>query len=228
MNRHCVDVWVVDLSAERADLSAYKSLLSKAELAKFAQFKNIKQAEYYAIARAVRRRILAKYLSIDPRSIEFKKGVHGKPELVDQKLFFNISHSADRLLLAVSAENDLGVDIELIKQRGNLSALVGRCFADEEQQHWLALPNTNKLEFFYRLWVAKEAFVKAIGRGIVLGMSNCVLCLPGLDGFCAVPEEYGAAESWSLNFLNVDSDYLAAVVTKADVSEINLRTYLEF
>ena len=225
MNTHCVDIWVADLLAERANLAKHKSLLSKTELVKFEQFKNIKQAEYYAVVRALQRQILAKYLSIDPKSIQYAKGLHGKPELVEPKLFFNISHSADRLLVAVSAGNELGVDIELLKERSNLQLLVDRCFADEEQQYWSAVPDTNKLEFFYRLWVAKEAFVKAVGRGIALGMSNCALCLPDMSGFCVVPEEHGEADAWSLNFLNVDSAYAAAVVTKGDIAELTLRVY---
>lgn len=226
MCKDSVDVWMVNLLDECANLLAHKALLSEAEQARFAQFKNQKQADYYAIVRSVQRRILARYLSINPQFIRFEKGAHGKPELVGQKLFFNISHSADFLLVAVSANNEVGVDIELIKERSNLPVLVERCFALKEQQYWFKLPEINKLEYFYRFWVAKEAFVKAVGRGIALGMSGCELDLPGLNGFCAVPDAYGLADSWSLSFLAVDSEYLAAVVTKANDAKVNLLSYV--
>ena len=225
MSQDSVDVWVVNLLAERANLSAHRSLLSKAEKLRFEGFKNHKQAEYYAISRSVQKRILANYLGIDPEFIEFKKGLHGKPELSGQPWFFNISHSADRLLIAVSAFSEVGVDIELLKERGNLSFVVKRCFSSEERQYWLDLSDDNKLQFFYRFWVAKEAFVKAVGRGLALGMANCVLRLPSLNGFISVPDVYGVAEGWSLNYLNIDAAYLAAVVCKTGVSEINLCRY---
>ena len=225
MNADHVHVWVVNLLAERTNLSAHKAYLSRDEWGRFDRFKNQKQADDYAIVRSVQRQVLAKYLAVAPEAIRFAIGLHGKPELEGQALFFNISHSGDYLLLAVSAENQVGVDIELIKQRSHLSVLADRCFACNEHLYWSDLPDIDKLEFFYRFWVAKEAFVKAVGRGIALGLSGCELCLPDLSGFAAVPQDCGPADAWSLTFLGVDSEYRAAVVTQAKAVKVNLLNY---
>ena len=225
MGRDTVDVWRVNLLAECTHLSAHKACLSDDEWVRFEQFKNHKQADYYAIVRSVQRQILAKYLGGDPRLIRIQKGLYGKPEVGNQKLFFNISHSADCLLVAVSSRNEVGVDIELVKERNHLPVLVDRCFALKERQYWLDLPDIDKLEFFYRFWVAKEAFVKAVGRGIALGMSGCELSLPDQSGFGVIPQAYGSADDWSLTFLDIDSAHQAALVTQAKHIQVNVLSY---
>src|SRR6478609_10153867 len=68
-----------------------------------------------AAGRGALRRVLARYLDRDPEAIELTGGEHGKPALAgDRPLFrFNLSHSGALALIAVAAEREVGVDIEL-------------------------------------------------------------------------------------------------------------------
>ncbi|MFM8341238.1 MAG: 4'-phosphopantetheinyl transferase superfamily protein, partial [Methylomonas sp.] len=67
------------------------------------------------------------------------------------------------------------------------------------------------MQAFYQLWVRKEAFVKAVGRGIVLGLDQCELCLPDLNRFVTIPDGFGGADDWVVADLQVN-DLVAALV----------------
>ena len=92
-----------------------------------------------------------------------KLGEHGKPYL-EQGLFFSVSHSRRYSVLAVS-ENEVGVDIEM--HEGINEQIAKRCFIEEEQE--FALQST---ENFQRIWTAKEAVLKFLGKGFSYAPKN--------------------------------------------------------
>lgn len=92
----------------------------------------------------------------------------GKPEL--EGIFFNLSHSEDYVVLAV-AEKKVGVDIEKIsKPREGLEK---RLFTQSEVEYLQQQKEDRKWKEFYRIWTAKESFVKMTGEGIAQGLDNC-------------------------------------------------------
>ncbi|MDO4285842.1 MAG: 4'-phosphopantetheinyl transferase superfamily protein [Eubacteriales bacterium] len=103
-------------------------------------------------------------------------GAHGKPYLTDASRFFNLSHSGDYVVLAVSEAN-CGVDLEQTASRYP-EAAARRCLTDGER---LWLEQQGNPEAFYKLWTGKEAFLKAVGTGLSLPMEQISL-LPVQDG----------------------------------------------
>lgn len=101
-----------------------------------------------------------------------KYGENGKPYLADNAVFFNLSHSENTVICAVS-EREIGVDAEKV---GDFDMEIARRFFHRDEFELLEkLPtNEEKREMFYRLWTLKESFVKALGKGI----------LTPLDSFC--------------------------------------------
>jgi len=85
----------------------------------------------------------------------------GKPFLKDGP-FFNIRNSYNKIVLAISFEGPVGVDIEFIKPRPKFKKVMKKFFTKEEQDHV-----GDSLEKFYDLWTQKEAFVKLIGGSIL-------------------------------------------------------------
>jgi 4'-phosphopantetheinyl transferase len=206
-----VDVWSVDLSFDELDLQGFYQTLSSFERTKLLAFKQKLLANRYLAVRGVLRRILADYLKVEPGVLQFEVSPFGKPYLKHSPLFFNISHSGDCLLIAISDFDQIGIDLELIKSRANLLGLAKRCFSLSELNFWLNLPVDAQQQAFYRLWVRKEAFVKAVGRGIVLGLNQCELCLPDLNRFVTIPDGFGCSDDWVIADLQV-ADVVAALV----------------
>lgn len=207
-----VDVWSVDLVFDPSALQFFLRTLSAQELVKLEGFKLQQQANRYLAVRGVLRQILAGYLDVEPADLIFESNAYGKPYLANASLFFNISHSGDCLLIAVSDFDSIGVDIELIKSRRNLLGLAKRCFSVDELNFWFDLPEDVRGQMFYQLWVRKEAFVKAVGRGIALGLELCELQVPGLERLSKIPGDFGLAEDWEVVGLQVAENFAAALV----------------
>lgn len=158
-----IDVWHLDLIDAHAD----RSLLSDDELQRADRLKIDGRRTQFVAGRALLRRILATYLETDPTDVAFEYGEHGKPTLAGDALAFNLSHSADRGLLAIAAPGlELGVDIEYCKPSRSFLGIAGRFFAEPESAALLALPEDRRPEAFYRAWTCKEAYLKAWGTGL--------------------------------------------------------------
>jgi 4'-phosphopantetheinyl transferase len=154
------------------------------------------------------RQVLAYYLP--EKNLQIERGEFGKPFLPDfPKWQFNASHSGEKMLIAVSFEMPVGIDVEQIKQRKSLESLVKKCFSQVEQNYWFALPETEKIAVFYDFWTRKEAVVKGIGRGIAIGLERCEIDVNSTNQFSNLP----IAEKWFTQKIAISSDYCAAIST---------------
>src|SRR3954468_14605840 len=153
-----VHVWSVDLDRPAAHLAG---ALSEDELLRAAAFKVADGRRNFVATRGALRILLGRYLNDDPAALRFTAGPQGKPRLdPPQELQFNVSHSGGAGLIAV-AGTDVGIDVEKIAPRNDLPGLAKRVFTVSERE---AISGEDLA--FYRHWVAKEAFVKATGRGV--------------------------------------------------------------
>lgn len=158
----------------------------------------------YVQTRAVLRMLLGSLLGRPPGSLVLDYGPYGKPSLRDHHdCCFNVAHSGDYALLALSDGLQLGVDIERQRATSDLDALARMVFSPSEMQAWVALPDAERVPKFFSIWAAKEALVKAIGRGLGLGIT--ALDVGGLPA-CAPQEghllsvgEFGACRLMPLS-----------------------------
>ncbi len=117
-------------------------------------------------SRGALRRVLAAYLGCEPQAVELREGEHGKPELGGGgPLRFNLSHSGAVTLIAVCAEREVGVDVELAKPRRNLVAIAERELGSEAAAV-RAAPEAERAAVFYRAWTRHEARLKCLGVGL--------------------------------------------------------------
>lgn len=116
------------------------------------------------------RKILTHYLPISAYQIHFSKTKNGKPYLKDRRfrrLEFNVSHSHDMLVCAISYAQQLGVDIEYKHRKNRLDEIAERYFHPQETQQLQALTEEeDRRDLFFRLWTSKEAYIKALGLTI--------------------------------------------------------------
>jgi 4'-phosphopantetheinyl transferase len=118
------------------------------------------------------RETLAGYLSAEAASVRIERNAHGKPFLTDAALQFNLSHSGGALLIAISATQALGVDLEGGGRERNYLDIAERFFSPDEAAMLGRLDPARRRDRFVQLWSAKEAVLKALGRGIAFGLDR--------------------------------------------------------
>lgn len=226
MKSEIVEIWHGKVTVEDAHYQAYWRVLDEAEQIQAGKFKNVLLHKRYVVIHGRLRNLLAQTLNQSPEKIRIKKAEHGKPYLADYpELVFNLSHSADRVMIAVGWNCRLGVDMEICKQRISLSGLVDKCFAEKEAAYWSQLPETQKNQAFYRFWTRKEAFVKATGHGIALGLNQCVINPENPTEFLRVPDNCGQASEWRVQDIVLGEGICGAVVTDKKFSVIGLMDF---
>ncbi|MEO6102020.1 MAG: 4'-phosphopantetheinyl transferase superfamily protein [Pseudoxanthomonas sp.] len=149
------------------------------------------------------RPLLCQALGCADDDLPLSRGSEGRPLLGKPYADFDAgwSHSGDALLLALGASVQLGVDIEQVRPRPRARQLAQRFFHPDEYA-WLATQPQEQLEFsFVRLWCAKEAVLKAHGKGLSFGLEKLVfedtggtLRLTRCDAALGRPEDWTTRE----------------------------------
>src|SRR5262249_55838128 len=141
--------------------------LSADEQQRAEQFKSLTVKNYFIFGRGALRYLLSNYLQLPAEQLSFVYNPHGKPLLSSSLIQFNISHSNNMILFAITLRSTIGVDIEFLdRELKNYLALAKRFFTDNEYQRLKLLPEAVQLENFFRYWTRKEAICKAMGAGI--------------------------------------------------------------
>lgn len=204
-----VDVWLLSLDQIQQAIAEPSSLLSHDELAKAHRLLAKKHQQMSLASRAGLRWILSHYLAQSPEQFQFEILKHGKPVLAESEMQFNVSHSRDQLCYVITRGQAIGVDIEIAKTR-NFCGLINRFFSDDEINAFNQLPSTQHQQAFFHIWTQKEAFIKAVGQGLSLGLNNfSVSVLP--PGKC-LSYRFGDAQDWQIDTWQFDDLYLAICV----------------
>ncbi len=180
-------------------------------------------------SRRTLRKVLSRYLNCDPASIRFEHNENGKPFLPGSELQFNLSHSRDRLLIAVTAGRDVGIDIEYRRPNVNMNAIAERWFSKEEQEFFQGLEQPEI--GFFDIWAKKEAFVKALGSSIFHGLSSFTVPLgtkpgipmPGTSDANSVKN--CAATLWYFQTLEIHPACSAALVYEGPRRPVRMQTW---
>lgn len=225
LKKSAIHVWPLCLDVSEKEYQQLKQFLNSEEQSRAQRYKHKKAQQQFISARGQLKYILASYLQTTPGSIRFDIGQYGKPRLagseIDCGLVFNLSHCGSVALVAIAQDCALGVDIEHVNSRHNLESMALRCFSDEELSVWQQLPDEQKIAGFYDYWCAKEAFLKACGRGLALGMERCQV---NFDQCCftRLPEKYLITD-WQLFRIDVGGDYRAFVVGNGNSETLEMR-----
>lgn len=196
-------IYVPNFIELKSDLEQF---LNSTEFEKANRFYQEIDKNRFIISRAILKIILANYTKLDPKKITFEYRANKKPYLAsDTGLFFNVSHSEDYVLIAVS-HNEIGIDIEYSAKDFDFESILFDVFSNDEI---LAIQNTmDKKEAFYTSWTRKEALAKALGKGID-------------DDFKFIPCSSGhhtldsgllkTTKNWQVHNFDIAHHYLAAV-----------------
>ena len=162
------DLWAARVGEHVGDVETYgRLLLSPDEQRRLAAYRSRESAERYVVTRALVRVVLGARLGVDPCDVVISHTDRGKPVLAES-LQFNVSHSGDLILLAVSADRAVGVDVERRRDVERVQALVARWLTPDERDQVARIAESGLAvsEAFLRVWSLKEARLKALGVGI--------------------------------------------------------------
>jgi 4'-phosphopantetheinyl transferase len=206
-----VHIWLVQTNGESIFLGDFKDLLSSVEQDRASKFKFETDRRRYIIAHAALRSILSIYVNSPGRELQFASGPFGKPKLApihdQKKIAFNLSHSHEVALIAITQGREIGVDVERVREDFVFDEVAQRFFTARELAALHALPLHLQREAFYKCWTSKEAFLKAKGTGLSGQLDEVELVLT--DHVVSVK---GTIPNLSLIELTVDRDYVAALV----------------
>lgn len=150
------------------DLDGCWHILSSAEKAQAKRFHFDLHRHRYIRAHGQLRRILALYLDTPPENILIETESRGKPFVASHNIHFNMSHSADIAVFAVTGRGTIGIDVELFDRKVEIDELSRYYYTLTEQQALALLPEKERREMFFWLWTAKEARMKVTGEGLAL------------------------------------------------------------
>jgi len=212
-----VHIWGFSLEGSATVLDRFLVWLSEEERARAARFIQREDQARYTLAHGGLRALLARYVGLDPSVLRFQPGATGKPALLDRQghphaLRFNLSHSHGRMLVAVAQEQDVGIDLEQIRDKVEVVKLAERFYAPAEYQQVLSRTGSDQARQFYRYWVAKEAFLKGQGVGL-LSLQQCEIQTVGIlsRAHAKVLPNSGMRDDWTIQWLNCGIGWQGAV-----------------
>lgn len=224
MSRHPakneVHVWRICADDWRGRNSQLKALLTDAALTRAERFYYARDRFRYIVAHGVMCLILAhSYLRVEPETLVFGTAHNGKPHLIGPShkppFFFNLTHSANIILLAV-ATAEVGVDVERIRENIYWEDIAGHAFSRCEQRQLANATPERRPELFFYGWSRKEAFLKARGDGLRSPLDAFSVSLEP-DNACLL-EFLGDMEKnqrWAMSGIDIGPGYCAATVLKA-------------
>jgi 4'-phosphopantetheinyl transferase len=186
---------------------AHERSLSSDELVRANRYLSPLVRQRFITSRATLRAILAEYLNIKPGDVEFQYSRQGKPALGEQHpLRFNISHSENLLVVAVTWGHEVGIDVEAVRSMPEADTIAAQYFSPTEYECYQTLPDDIKLQAFFNCWTRKEAYIKACGEGLALPLSSFeVSFLPGEPPYLLRPAV------WPMYAFSPAPDYIGAL-----------------
>ena len=227
-----IEVVVLGLDVATDAFHASAALLSGAERDRASSFAFDSDRRRFTIARAGLRTLLAARLGLTPEAVELTYGRNGKPALATEQaesgLRFNVSHAANVAAYAFSFGQDIGVDVENIREVANADGIAARFFSPRENQSYHTLAPEDKPLGFLNCWTRKEAFIKALGDGLTYSLRDFdVTLLPEEPAeIVRVGDIPGAESGWTLRAISPGIGFVGACVVRTAAERVaSMATY---
>jgi 4'-phosphopantetheinyl transferase len=168
----------------------------------------------YLVTRALVRTALSWYAPVAPSAWRFGVSAYGRPYALNGGPQFNVSHTDGLIVVAVTRDAAVGVDVEHVHRRVDVLDIARRNFSAREHAELLATPHAEQRERFFSYWTLKEAYCKCQGEGIAL-LGSVSFALPGDE---PVVRCEGAAVCAGLRFrlLRPSPQHVAAICCGVD------------
>lgn len=216
-----VQLWQVPLTVPDEVRARYFVCLSDDEKLKAQRFRFERDRTHFIVARGTLRHMLGIQFARSPQSVQFCYGEYGKPSIIPTAssadspcdFHFNLSHSGELALCVLGGQRLVGVDVEVVRPIDRLDGMMSRCLGEWEREKVAIAPNPT--QSFLQHWTCKEAYLKAIGKGLSQSMQSIEVQLAP-PYLLKVPED--CAEGWNLHMAELPADYTTDYVGALVVS----------
>jgi 4'-phosphopantetheinyl transferase len=214
-------LWRVGLADPASLAEQLYALLSDDERARADRFRFTDDRRCFVISHGVLRVVLGCYTRRDPTSLRFDLGPHGKPALRDgHGLHFNLTHSGDLALIALSPDREVGVDVEQWRIVPDYDSIAARFFSPAEQEMLRGLPPPARARAFLIGWTRKEAVMKALGLGVAQSPESIEVSLE--EGRAVVLRIAGRpADQWSMTAFAPAPGFIGALAMQGPPSALS-------
>lgn len=217
-----VEIWRLYFPSCIDRISELYEILHPEEKRKSSLFFHKSDRQKFIIGKAMLRMILGGYLNINPGMLTFSAGMYMKPVLKvgnDIPFHFNISHSGDYILIAVS-DSPIGVDIEHYQTGLNIHEVMEIAFSEKEIDFIKEQVIPQKA--FFQLWTRKEALIKATSRGL----NNDIRYIPCLNGKHHIsPSLINNGQDWHVSNFHVDTEHIGSIAYLKNTREVRFKQF---
>lgn len=219
-----VHLWCIDLLQPPYPFSFYANLVSPEEIERAKRFYFEKDQMQFIIGRGTLRHLISRYTSVPSDKIRFDYNAFGKPAFQHSSdLRFNLSHSGGLAVAAFTRKNEIGVDLEKIREDIKVLQIARNFFAPEEREKIARLPEAEQIAAFFQCWTSKEAFIKAHGEGLSLPLDQFeVEARPGFaPGLKLVQWDRELVKLWDLRGFVPRDGFVGAVACAGRIERVH-------
>jgi 4'-phosphopantetheinyl transferase len=211
-NREFVKVYSAYFSHKNE--SDFFPLLSAEETSQVSRLVPPEKSKQKVISRGILRQILSRYTGDNPQRIKINSGKNGKPFLERRynplNISFNVAHSGDIALFAVSNFDSIGIDIEKLDTGKDLDSIAAIMFSMKERE--FLKNSTEKNDVFHQIWTLKEAILKCYGYGFAYPSSEFSVVLnEGAEQIYTPPDDLSKGRNCTIMSFTPGEGYIAAI-----------------
>lgn len=193
-------------------------ILAPDERARAARFRLEADRRRFVAGRVMLRQVIARHTGQQPSELEFQYTSYGKPRLVSSTagIDFSLSHSQKVVLLALSQQGRIGVDIERLQPMPDMEHVANAAFSRAEMHALMSLCPELRLIGFFNCWTRKEAYVKALGGGLGIPLHMFdVSLVPGEPAaLLSNRQDPQEVDRWTLFPVNIADGYVGSLAVE--------------
>jgi len=224
-------VWTLPVAEnDHEHIQKLAHILCPEEIARLDRLTHEQGKREYQAAHILCRLMLSHFSHVAAVDWRFEKGEHGRPEITDELnphgLRFNISHTRGLVACALTTKHDIGVDVEWPARANMIETIAEKKFSNPEFSYFKASPLAEQRRVFFSFWTLKEAYIKAIGKGLSEPLDSFAFDLDTLE--IAFLRNNGNSDCWGFDLFTPSDDHLCAlcVASPADAPQNIKRRHL--
>lgn len=204
------DVWKFNMHLLHGQFYSLFSFLTKDETKRYGKLIDTSKQRNHMACRGLLRLVVSLYTMQDPKQIQFSYSSHGKPFVLGHpNCLFNLTHSGNWLYIIVSPYHEVGIDCEMITHK-NIGKLAKHILNPIDYDQFKELPQQDQIKRLVQAWTQKEAFIKAIGKGLFYQRLKDI----NVDMSCTINPNISNSydgDNWITKTLNTWDDHITSI-----------------